>query len=322
MKNLTAITMAGLCLIALMIGFVIPACRVSDERFLSDARQSYRASALVVSGECISRYTSASGKAMSTVKVEEVMAGDAGDGMLQIEGSLDEGKRYLLYLAYGEDVPYAEDELSYVPVSAEAFVLHQDGSVEYGGSSVSMVELRRDMAKLNETVTMPAAAYYYDTLSALFEATDSIFIGRVNQISPMRSTRFRSQAGGSTVEKNAPAALLTVSAYGSVKGSVRYGQELSLVYSPGVCDSIINGGTLLPHPCREEAAVPMEAGDTYLFFLDADPDPKQAQCFPINPIQGWVRIEGDRLEISPENTALEGYADLGALVSAMNRLEE
>ena len=128
----------------------------------------------------------------------------------------------------------------------------------------------------------------------------------------MRSTKFRTQDGGSTVEKKAPSANLTISVYGNIKGDIGYGQEINLVYVPSASENMTDAGTLQPK---------LSEGDTYLFFLAEDPDPKQDHCFPVNSIQGWIKVENDKLTVSDENGVARGYTDLSQLVADINKVK-
>jgi len=320
MKNFKTLAAAGICMAALMIGCALPVSGVSSERFMADARKNYRSATLVVTGECSEKYADASGEQVSRVSINSVMGGNAQAGdEITVAQNLTVGESYLLYLSEGSDVHHAEDMADYVSVSSEPFVIGENGKVSYGGSKVALSALVKDMKELDKTVTMPAAIYYYDTLSKLVEGSTDIFIGRVLSVGETENMDFRSQQGGSTVEKTAPAAKVSVVAYGSVKGSVAYGSNLNLIFAPEASSSMINAATLEAYPVSPEKASTINVDDTYLIFLDSDPDPKQDYRFPTNPVQGWVKIDGDVLYPSSANGALAGYKDLNSLVSDMRQ---
>ncbi len=316
-KHLTIITLCAACVAALIIGMVVPASGVTGERFLSDARQSYRSASLVVSARCEDTFTAADGCIVSRVTVDEVLAGKANSGdLIHIQNQLTPGSEYLLYLDSGEEVHFAEDQHAYVSVSPEPFVIVED-AVEYGGSSLLLKEIKKDMAEMDKIITAHGAVYYHDSLDALKEASESIFIGRVASVSPLKNTRFRSQQGGSTVEKTTPASVVTLTVYGSVKGALGYGSTIQLMYIPQSAAGMTDGATLEPVSCSDDDIVQLAEGETYLFFLAEDPDAKQQYTFPVNPIQGWARMDNDMLTYSAENHALEGYETLPQLVSDM-----
>ena len=215
---------------------------------------------------------------------------------------------------------YAEDEADYCSTSADNFVI-RDGNVEYGGSRIKISEFKKEMDAISKVITAPSKNYYYNDIRSLVNASENIFIGRVNSASNMRSTKFRTQDGGSTVEKKAPSANLTISVYGNIKGDIGYGQEINLVYVPSASENMTDAGTLQPKPVSADKAVKLSEGDTYLFFLAEDPDPKQDHCFPVNSIQGWIKVENDKLTVSDENGVARGYTDLSQLVADINKVK-
>ena len=318
-KHLTIITLCAACAIALMVGLVLPVSGVTGEIFLSDARQSYRSASLVVSAKCKDTFIAPDGCTVSRITVDEVLAGKAKPGeLLQIQDKLEPGGEYLLYLGYGDEVHFAEDQHAYVSVSQEHFVISGD-RVEYGGSSLSLNDIKKDMAEMDKTITAHGSVYYYNSLDALTEASESIFIGKVNSVSPLKNTRFRSQQGGSTIEKTAPAAVVSVTVYGSVKGARGYFSSVDMLYIPQAAGEMTDGATLEPVSCSEADVIELAEGETYLFFLADDPDAKQDSAFPINPIQGWVKVENDMLTASGANSALADYETLPQLVSDMRK---
>lgn len=320
-KNINMITLCAVCIIALVVGMAAPVSAVSDEKFLSDARQSYRSASLVVSGICKDTLTAADGCIVSRVFVDEVLAGNAKQGdLLRIRDDLVPGSEYLLYLGYGEEVHFAEDQYGYDTVSSEPFVISGD-TVEYRGSSMSLEDIKQDMAAMDRIVTVHGAMYYHGSLEALKKGSESIFIGNVASISSFKNTRFRSQEGGSTIEKTAPAATVTINVYGSVKGAVSFGSAVDMMYIPESVGIMTDSASLEPASHAEDDIMELEEGGTYLFFLRDDPDAKQTCAFPVNPIQGWIKVENDILTYSPANGALAGYKTLPQLVSAINNIE-
>ena len=72
---------------------------------------------------------------------------------------------------------------------------------------------------------------------------------------------------------------------------------------------------------RAQINTKLSEGDTYLFFLAEDPDPKQDHCFPVNSIQGWIKVENDKLTVSDENGVAREYTDLSQLVADINKVK-
>ena len=320
MKRITALSTLAVAVIALIIGRAFPISVMSSDRVMADVRQSYRSASLVVSGECIQKINSGD-DTQSRILIDEVIAGKASEGStILVDGSYTVGERYLLYLAEGDDVQYSEDEVSYRSTSAGSFVI-RGGNVEYGGSRIKLSEFKNEMDQVSRVITAPSENYYYGDIRALVDASENIFIGRVSGVSHMRRTGFRTQDGGSTVEKKALSANVTVSVYGSVKGDLGYGKEIELVYVPSAGENMTDAETLQPRPVSAGKEVKLSEGDTYLFFLAKDPDPKQDSCFPINSIQGWIKVENDKLTVSDANGVARGYTDLSQLVAAINKVK-
>ena len=92
-------------------------------------------------------------------------------------------------------------------------------------------------------------------------------------------------------DRSAIAAMLRVEVYGSLKGTLRYGQSIPVVYCPALCDEMTDAATLqsLPYDALD-AAAPKKDG-ICLFFLVNSPDPKQDMYFAVNPIQGFAALD-------------------------------
>ena len=194
MKRITALSTIAVAVIALIIGRTFSASVMSNDRVMADVRQSYRSASLVVSGECIQKINSGD-NAQSRILIDEVIAGNAGKGSkILVKGSYTVGEKYLLYLTEGNDVQYAEDEADYCSTSADNFVI-RDGNVEYGGSRIKISEFKKEMDAISRVITAPSKNYYYNDIRSLVNASENIFIGRVNSASHMRSTKFRTQDG-------------------------------------------------------------------------------------------------------------------------------
>jgi len=320
MKKLANMAAIALCAILLLIGSGLSAKGVGNDQLMAAARQGYRGASLVASGVCVDSFVDQTGGSRCAMEITEVLAGSAQAGArISVSGSFTVGEEYLLYLAHGEDVPYAEDELSYVSVSEKNFTLSGD-KVAYGDSSARLADIKGDIEALKTIVSMPSTTYFYDTLASLASGCENVFIGRVERISGFRNVQLRSQAGGTTIEKKLPAADVTIDAYGSVKGYVPYHSTLTMIYAPSMCSSMVNAGTLEPVAMGQGDVMSLQEGATYLFFMGESPDAKQSYAFPINPVQGWVRVDGDALRASEANGVMRAYTDLNDLVSILSKV--
>lgn len=291
---------------------------------VSDALRLYRNSSLVVVGDCVAIHKDADGEQCYDLSITEVVAGNAnaGDTIHLTQGTMKLDESYLLYLAASADVYHTEDMTGYTLLTDSPLSI-ADGRVSFEGATLSLSEIRSAFAAQENVITAPSEVYYYDGVSALANAAEEIFIGRINVISDSEDVSFRSTLGGSSVENTLSASMINVTAYGSIKGSLKYGDEIELVWCPSLSESMTNAATLQTVVCDEkELASPVRDG-VYLFFLISNPDDKQTYYFGVNPVQAMSGLDtADQLHSSPANAALSGYNSLSLLVEDLkNALE-
>ncbi|MBE5785692.1 MAG: hypothetical protein E7330_07850 [Clostridiales bacterium] len=303
--------------------FAASACAVPADsgdpsgKALSELQRIYKNAALVVTGLCVQQHINSDGNTCYDLSVEEVIAGStAEDALIHCTvGQMEEGGRYLLYLAEGEDLFYTEDTNRYELLSESPLALSDEGMVEYAGTELSLSELKQDIRQMDAVITVPASFYYYKSLRDLVEAADEIFIGRVVAFAAEQDRSFRAQTDGTVVENTLPAAIAKVEAYGSLKGALNYGDRISLVYAPKMCASLVDASTLKPVAYGEGSVPSLQENGIYLFFLTQSPDAKQNYRFAVNPMQGYVAADtADRLSVPYVNRALYGFDDLASLV--------
>ncbi len=306
-----------LCLSLGISGCALPVSSAGEARALAQARQNYRQASLVVSGTCTQVHINANGENCYDFTVEEILAGDSQAGsVIHCLSAMEVGKEYLLYLEDGEDAAHTEDMQGYALVSGEPLALSQ-GAVTLNGQSISLETLILDMARLDATISAPSALYYYDSLEELAQGADDIFIGQVEEIAPSRDTQFHSQSNGTTVEQVLPASIVTITAFGSTKGALKYGDTVKMVHAPAMNADLINAATLLAEPYSSDQAPELKEGAIYLFFTVNGPDAKQNYIFPVNPMEGFVRIQGDLLLVSYGNRAMADINSLDAAIQAI-----
>lgn len=319
MKGFHKILLAALLTMLLACACAVPAglSQPTDdaEHALAAIRQSYRSAQLVVRGTCLQTHTDASGAPCAAIEVDEVLAGSAktGDILHCTASGLKEGGSYLLFLEQGEDVHYSEDEIGFNVLASDA-VETTGGMAKLKTAGITLAEVRTEIARLDAVVSAPATNYYYTALTEMADAADEIFIGRVASDTALTTTSFRSQEGGGTVEQELPAALVRVEAYGAVKGALKYGDMVDLIYAPAMSADTVDAATLTAITYGENAVPMLRKGQICIFFLIKGPDSKQNYYFPINPFQGYVRLDGDELQVSYVNTAIMNYAELTPLV--------
>ena len=287
---------------------------------LQNARTYYRNANLIIMGECTAIHTNAQGDICYDLTIAKVLAGDkqAGDTVHCTTGAMEVGRTYLLYLAEGEDVDFAEDTTPYQIVT-ETPLLIQDGYVKWNEAYLTVEELIADMEKASETIVAPAKIYYYSKLKDLFDACDEVFIGRVLDVPAFEELPFYSYESGASVENSLLGSVTTVRAYGSIKGKLVYGDTIKLVYAPDMAAEIMDAATLAPVPNSKNKVASLAKGQVYLFFLIQGPDSKQQYYFPVNSMQGSVQIIYDSLAVPSFNGALKDYESLDQLVWELQR---
>ena len=292
----------------------------TDERLLSEVRTQYRSASLIVEGVCVSTHINAQGNACYDLEITEVLAGSAQTGeMIECtKGSMNVGETYVLFLQDGDYIPYAEDTagfnlLSDTPLPVTA------GEVIWGGKRITVAAMKDEIAQLNNIINAPAQVFYYDTIAALVEAADEIFIGEVAEISPLAEQAFYIKHGGTAQKTQYEAARVSVRVLGSIKGALgRYGTIIQMIQSPARVGTMLSAATLQNTQHTQSDVAALRGGNVYLFFLIEGPDAKQPYYFPLNPVQGYVQIDGDVLNGSAANTPVAPYETLTDLVKMIH----
>lgn len=324
MKNklkLAALLVAVLCFFCACTA--LTSAPPGDERALADAQRIYRSASAVVMGQCIRVHTDSSGATCFDLVVDQVLAGSAAaqeDVIHCTQGSMKEGASYLLYLGKGEDVPQAEDSDGYILLTDAPLKVSPEGTVEFSSGTLTLSAITAGITEADQVVTMPSVSYYYKTIAGLAQASEQIFIGRVVSSPALRDMKFRSHEDGTSIENTLPASLLEVEAFGSIKGALRYGERIHLIYCPAMCGDVIDAASLKPVAYGEEnAPVPQEDG-VYLFFLISGPDAKQNYYFGINPLQVCAALDqSDTITVTYVNRALSGYRSLSLAVETIKK---
>lgn len=291
-----------------------------EERALTGLRVNYRNSSLVVSGICSGSHINALGEQCYDLEVKNVFAGEykTDEPIHYSVGSLTEGSEYLLFLTQGEDVHYAEDVSGFSLLSEAPIPIVGDELILDNGRRLSLKVLLDEFKQLSSIVSAPAAALYYNTLAGLSNAAEEIFIGRV--ASPVQATKqnFVVQSGGAMEKAQCDAAIVTIEAYGSIKGVLAYGDMIEIVHTPPQGGAgLLDSATLQIKELDGVLPTELIEDNIYVFFLVSSPDSKQKYYFPINQYQGYVPLYNEELYIPKGNVALRPYNTLISLVNAL-----
>lgn len=290
---------------------------VASEADIYDMQRLYRNSSLVVVGSCYRIHTDADGNTCCDMKIERTIAGslaEAEDTIHCKDSAMRIGTSYLVYLERGEDVYQSEDMDSFDIVDGAAYIVKND-VVYYNGSVIDIASVESGIQAENGVISAQAEMLYYKNLSALTQNSDYIFIGRVTDVPMQRLMSFRSNEDGATIENKMAASILSVDVYGSIKGELKYGSSINLVYCPMMVENMIDATTLKPTTFDFDKLPVPEEGQICLFFLMKGPDEKQEYVFGVNPLQFMVEIgDGDTVHVGSANRALSGYKSLDAVV--------
>ncbi|MDR1619792.1 MAG: hypothetical protein LBS18_03915 [Clostridiales bacterium] len=327
MKRISRLLMALVCL-AFLCSCAAPALapmatpqQGGDERLLSSVRTHYKNASLIISGVCAGSHIGAGGGVCYDVIISEVFAGAArvGDYVHCASREMIEGDEYVLFLSDGEDVHYAEDVTGYELLWDAP--LHISGAyLLLDGKQLLMGQFRDELKSLNNTISVPTPVYYYDDIASLAQSVDEIFIGRVTSLLTSVEGHTAAMRDSGSVEKTQyDDMLVTIEAFGSISGALNYGQEVELIYYPRRVTDLLDAATLLPMRMPIGASSELKPGEVYLFFLIYGPDSKQPYMFFVNPVQGFVQLQGNDLSANAANKPLLPYTKLDSLATALQR---
>lgn len=310
-----------LCCLLLLSACASPATKVvvpqEEDRVLTNVRTQYRNANLIISGVCKGSHIDADGATCYDLSVTKIYAGNAslGDTIHCTKGEMTEGESYILFLGQDEDVHFAEDTTGYTLLSSSPLPI-VDSEVIWDGKRLSLDTLQQEIDQLSSVISAPAV-YYYDTLSALAEATDEIFIGRVEYLPDMANKTFSIRNGGAVEKLQCNTSSVVIEAYGSIKGSLDYGQRITMIHCPERVSGMLDAATLQHTEITASQAPRLQEGSVYLFFLCHGPDAKQNYWFPVNPVQGFVPLSGDMLFVCNANKPLLPFNKLSPLVQVL-----
>ncbi len=312
---LCALLFAVLCLCA--CGMETQDVPLASEADIYDMQRLYRNSSLVVVGSCYRVHTNADGNTCCDMKIERTIAGslaEEGDTIHCANSTMKVGISYLVYLEHGEDVYQSEDMDSFDIVDGAAYAVKND-VVYYNGTVIDIAAIESGIQGESGVISAQAEPLYYKNISALTNGSDYIFIGRITDVPASKLVSFRSNEDGATIENKMFASVLSVDVYGSMKGELKYGSTISVVYCPMMVENMIDAATLKPtYFTLDKLPVPKE-GQICLFFLTSGPDEKQEYLFGVNPLQFMVEVgSGDTVQVDSANRALSGYKSLDAVV--------
>ena len=304
-----------LCMRLLCTGCAARETLADESRALSALRGYYRSAQLIATGVCTRTYYGEDGAILSDFRISEVLAGrgEPGDVICCQTEAMTLGVSYLGDFSYAQANAARAVPLAACPLNTGA------GDIEYDDVTLSLSTIREDMALLQNVIIAPPDTWYYGNIAQLMEACGEVFIGRVRAVPALTDTEFREESGSATIEHTMPASIVPVTVYGSIKGALGYGDEVSFVNVPAHAADMLDAATLTAVRLDTAALPALRAGDFCIFFLLRGPDAKQESYFCVNPLQGFLPLEKDILRVPEGNGA---FSDCATLLDFLHAIED
>lgn len=306
----------SLCVLLLCTGCTANETLAEGSRALSELRTSYRSAQLIATGVCTRMYYGENGAILSDFRIGEVLAGigKPGDVICCETEAMTLQAQYLGYFAYTDaDGGQVASPLVLCPLHAET------NEITYGESTLSLTAIREDMALLQNVIIAPPDTWYYQDIATLMDACTEVFIGRVDAVPALSDTEFREESGSAMVEHSMPASIVPVTVYGSIKGTLRYGDAVSFVNVPAHAADMLDAATLTAVQFDVAALPELQQGAYCVFFLLRGLDAKQESYFCVNPLQGFIPLDKDILLVPKGNDAFLDCATLPDFLQAAGR---
>ncbi|MDO5111213.1 MAG: hypothetical protein Q4E65_02795 [Clostridia bacterium] len=295
-----------LCVLLLCTGCTAQETLADESRALSALRVCYRSAKLIATGVCTRMYYGENGAVLSEFRLSEVLAGrgEPGDVITCETEAMTLQASYLCYFTYDAANRAQAVSLAICPWDTDA------NEIQYEESTLSLTAVREDMALLQNVIIAPPDTWYYGNILQLMEACTEVFIGRVTQVPALADTEFREESGSATIEHTMPASIVPVTVYGSIKGTLRYGEAVSFVNVPAHAADMLDAATLTAVQADAASLPALREGAFCIFFLLRGPDAKQESYFCVNPLQGFIPLEEDILLVPQGNEAFSSCATL------------
>lgn len=275
-----------------------------DPKIIQQLKQLYRASSLVVIGNASAIAQSTDSCTLGNLSV--LSGGTVSNTYIKCIGATCEPNSfYLMFLLQTETT----DEYS---VLNSFKVLN--GSVLFNELSIPVESITVLLNNFASEILLPSHTYYFSSLDALANACDVIFVGRVENFPPVTMMHCYSESNGVSVENEAEASRACITVLGAIKGEITYGIKLDFIYMPSMVNGMLDNSSLAPVTYNVSSVPPLKAESTYVFFMIKSDDVKQDLMFAINPIQGYIELDGEKLITSSNNICISSYSTLSQLV--------
>lgn len=163
-----------------------------------------------------------------------------------------------------------------------------------GGGTYSFEQARSTIARLNDEILLPAQFNYHRGLIELVSGCDAIFIGTVKTIVPGIEKKFFSRSSGIEESVSEKAKEVFIDVEQVLVGKIS--NQAKLLMTPSMLNNVIVSENLEPRSYTENDAPELTEGSRYLFFTINPPIRDQNHyLFCVNPVQGYVELNGDSI---------------------------
>ena len=323
----TALTLAAVAAIGISTAFFAfpekalqKSAKLAEKSGVFELRGAYRNACAVVEGVCVNSYVSPYGSVFSEYSIEKVISGiqiKAGD-KVSVLSSDEIGQRRLLYLGHAVGDVHSENSEVYSVVEG-GFLGFSEGKVLISGDTEIPLEfIENDISSLRSEVRLPSKNYYYGDIKSLVKNCASIFIGRVDRIEKHDDSELYVMDRGEIIKKTGEDCELSVTVLNGLLWQHGKGEELSVRLAADAENGLINYSTNEHFTPQADSIEPVEGG-IYLFFVKDGPDEKAEHFFLVNPCQGLIEIEGERILANEDNALFADTVNLNELLVRLAR---
>lgn len=283
-------------------------------------RNCFRNASLVVEAECIDSRSSG-GRPCSSFKICTVFAGDANENdEISVFGKYSVGDKCIFYLSIENNNSF-NYKIVYSPV--ENGIMKINGSTVRlnDGRDVPLSSVKSEIYSMKEELFVPNEYKFYSKIEDLLSGCNEYFVGRIDNVSAYLPTVCRSGERGELVRSERKSLQIDVTVLNAFGGGLRSGEKVSIRQVDNMCQNVINASTLTAVRGSANSLRLPSNGDVCLFFVIKSPDDKVDFFFPVNPYQGYVKVDGSGqlISCSNMNTVINDYESLFAFFERIPR---
>lgn len=272
----------------------------------------YRESSVIAIGKCSLILSDGKTAQMS---IEEIVAGyrvKLSNVYCEAETSFDVNERYLLFLR----TPKEDTANTYATDGFEAMKINADSNIKWDDGIYALSDIKAHINKLDDIKQLPATTYFYEKRNEFIENCDAVVIGRIDTLLE-DNMNVCTRTSTAYVERQEHGIKYEIRVSGCLLGDYENGDHIPILYTPNVLNSMTDATTLSTVVMEKSSVISLDNQNYFVFFLRKSPSSKQKLMFPINPVQGWAKLDGDNIAFSVSNTLFNGCKTLMDLVGLL-----